>query len=71
MPHQSGESDTDETVPASADTFLLYLDPSGTVVANPSRVTLTGLPDLAAHRLRMRPVRICGRPRLTVRMCAC
>ena len=48
MPQPSGESDTDETVPASADTFLLYLDSTGKVVANPSRVALVGVPDTAA-----------------------
>ena len=47
-PSRRAESDTDETVPASADTFLLYLDPSGKVVANPSRVALVGVPDTAA-----------------------
>ncbi len=31
-----------------ADTFVLYLDPQGTVVANPSGVSFGGLPDLAA-----------------------
>lgn len=48
LPHGGGESDADETVPAAADTFLLYLDASGTLVANPSRVPLAGLPDVAA-----------------------
>ena len=35
-------------VPAASDTFLFYLDPGGTVVADPSRVALAGLPDQAA-----------------------
>ena len=48
MPHDSGESDTDESVPASADTFLLYLGPDGQLIANPSRVALAGLPDVNA-----------------------
>ncbi len=44
-----GESgDTAEHAPAAADTFFLVLDPGGTVVADPSRVTVSGLPDLAA-----------------------
>jgi two-component system sensor histidine kinase CiaH len=48
MPRSSGESDTDESVPASADTFLLYLGTDGQLIANPSRVALAGLPDVAA-----------------------
>jgi signal transduction histidine kinase len=48
LPHGGGEAETDETVPASADTFLLYLDATGQLVANPSRVLLVGLPDKAA-----------------------
>ncbi|HEY6058646.1 MAG TPA: HAMP domain-containing sensor histidine kinase [Candidatus Limnocylindrales bacterium] len=41
-------TESDESVPAAADTFLLVVDPNGTVVSNPSRVPLTGLPDRAA-----------------------
>ncbi len=48
-PIPQGGADREDT-PASSDTFLLYLDPSGVVVANPSRVPLTGLPDAAATR---------------------
>ena len=48
IPQSSAESDSDETVPASADTFLLYLGPSGELVSNPSRVALAGLPDTTA-----------------------
>ena len=48
MPQSSGESDADESVPASADTFLLYLGTDGQLIANPSRVALAGLPDVAA-----------------------
>lgn len=44
MPSESGD-EADETAPAAADTFVLYLDPTGREVANPSRVALTGLPD--------------------------
>ena len=46
LPHDVSESD--ETAPASADTFVLYLDPKGVVTANPSHIGLTGLPDRAA-----------------------
>jgi len=48
LPPAQEESDADETAPASADTFLLYLDGTGKLVANPRRVALTGLPDAAA-----------------------
>lgn len=34
--------------PAGSDTFVLFLDGTGRVVGNPSRVTLGGLPDAAA-----------------------
>jgi len=45
----SGEgSEVDDVEPASADTFVLYLDASGGVVANPSRIKLVGLPVAAA-----------------------
>jgi len=47
-PQASTESDADESVPAAADTFLLYLDGKGTLVSNPSRIALSGLPDRAA-----------------------
>ncbi|MGZ8501556.1 MAG: hypothetical protein ACXWW6_01760, partial [Candidatus Limnocylindrales bacterium] len=48
LPHASEETDGDETVPASSDTFLLYLDAAGTMLADPSRVALAGLPDTSA-----------------------
>ncbi len=48
LPQGDSQNDGDETVPAAADTFILYLDPTGAVVDNPSRVVLTGLPDAAA-----------------------
>ncbi len=44
LPSDSGD-ETDESAPAAADTFVLYLDPTGKEVANPSRVALAGLPD--------------------------
>jgi signal transduction histidine kinase len=37
-----------EDAPAASQTFVLYLDASGTVVANPSGITLPDLPDPAA-----------------------
>jgi signal transduction histidine kinase len=43
-----GNGESDEAVPAAADTFLLVLDPAGAVVSNPSRIPLIGLPDRAA-----------------------
>ncbi len=49
VPSQSsGEGETEDVQPASADTFVLYLDRSGAVVADPSRIQLIGLPDAAA-----------------------
>ncbi len=48
LPQAQGETDGDDTAPASADTFLLYLDPSGKSLANPSRVALRGLPNASA-----------------------
>ena len=48
LPQANEESDRDETVPASADTFLLYLDATGKLLTNPSRKALAGLPDTSA-----------------------
>ncbi len=48
LPQAQEETESDESVPASADTFLLYLDANGTLIADPSRVALTGLPDATA-----------------------
>jgi two-component system sensor histidine kinase CiaH len=48
LPAPSEENEAEETSPASADTFLLYLDAKGNEIANPSRVVLPGLPDKAA-----------------------
>lgn len=44
--HESGESD--EAVLAASDTFLLVVDANGALVANPSNVSLAGLPDRSA-----------------------
>lgn len=43
VPHES-----EEMAPAASDTFLLYLDGSGRLVADPSLVGLPGLPDAEA-----------------------
>ncbi len=48
LPQAQEASDADESVPASADTFLLFLDATGRVLADPSRIALTGLPDQTA-----------------------
>lgn len=45
---QASDGESDESVPAASDTFLLVLDRSGAVVSNPSRIRLVGLPDRAA-----------------------
>jgi two-component system, OmpR family, sensor histidine kinase CiaH len=45
----SGETgEADEVIPAAADTFVLYLDGTGALVSNPSRVRLDSLPDASA-----------------------
>lgn len=44
LPAEQEVGDTEEVAPRSADTFVLYLDPQGRVVANPSLVALPGLP---------------------------
>jgi len=48
LPQAQESAESEETAPASADTFLLYLDAGGTEIVNPSRVALTGLPIAAA-----------------------
>jgi signal transduction histidine kinase len=48
LPKPLDQQESIEVVPAASDTFLFYLDPGGTVVADPSRVALAGLPDQAA-----------------------
>jgi signal transduction histidine kinase len=44
LPATQELSDSEEVAPGSSDTFLLYLDVTGGIVADPSRVTLPGLP---------------------------
>ena len=46
--HPAGEGSEETEVPAEADTFVLYLDAAGAVIANPSRVPLDGLPSEGA-----------------------
>ena len=48
LPQAPEAPDADDGVPASADTFLLYLGADGQVVDDPSRIALAGLPDPAA-----------------------
>lgn len=48
LPQSQETGESDDVSPASADTFLLYLDATGTEIANPSRVAVAGLPDAAA-----------------------
>ena len=48
LPQANQETDGDETVAASSDTVLLYLDANGKLVANPSRKAHSGLPDTSA-----------------------
>jgi len=44
LPATQELSDSEEVAPGSSDTFLLYLDPAGKLIADPSRVILPGLP---------------------------
>ena len=48
LPNADESGEHDEAILASSDTFLLVLDPSGSVVSNPSGVKVEGLPDQAA-----------------------
>ncbi len=48
LPSSGEGSDSEESSPAAAQTFELYLAPDGTLVANPLQIRLTGLPDRAA-----------------------
>lgn len=57
------QQSTDEQPPAAADTIVLYLDPAGKLVADPSHVGLSNLPDLAA----VAAARSTGRDLRTVR----
>ena len=48
LPTERESEDTEDVIPAGSDTFLLVLDATGAIVSNPSRVSLTGLPDTVA-----------------------
>lgn len=48
LPAASEQPETDEAPAGQSDTFVLDVAPDGKVVANPSRVALTGLPVVAA-----------------------
>ena len=48
LPSDGESADSDETVLAASDTFLLVLDPNGDRVSNTPRISLPGLPDEAA-----------------------
>jgi len=48
LPQSDGSDELSEITPAVADTVLYYLAPDGTLVADPSRAVLPGLPDQAA-----------------------
>ena len=48
-PESTGEpAEVDDVVPQAADTFVVYLDAAGAVVASPSRIGLDAIPDQAA-----------------------
>jgi signal transduction histidine kinase len=48
LPATQELSDSEEVAPGSSDTFVLYLDANGGLVADPSRVKLQGLPVVGA-----------------------
>ena len=48
LPEPAGDHESDEQVPAAADTFILVVDPSGSVVENRSGIGLAGLPAATA-----------------------
>ncbi|HEY5629927.1 MAG TPA: HAMP domain-containing sensor histidine kinase [Candidatus Limnocylindrales bacterium] len=50
QPAESGGEggEVDDVSPSSADTFVLYLDASGAVISDPSRIRLVDLPNAAA-----------------------
>jgi len=62
------EAETDEGLPASADTFILVLDRKGSVVSNPSRIQLVGLPATAALPATGEDLRTVNADRLSVRL---
>lgn len=61
LPTTGGDEGT-RRLPESSDTFFLVLDPSGTLVSNPSSVPRQGLPDLGA----VAAARVTGRDLRTV-----
>ena len=67
LPHRN-ESENDESLPASADTFLLVLDSDGAVVSNPSRIRLVGLPVTAALARTGEDLRTVSADALSVRL---
>ncbi len=48
LPVAQESDESAEVAPASADTFVLYVSPTGEIVSDPSRVALPGLPVAAA-----------------------
>ena len=58
----AGGDEGDERPPGASDTFFLILDPTGSLVSNPSSVSHQGLPDLAA----IATARVTGRDIRTV-----
>ena len=65
---RASDGETDEGLPAAADTFLLVLDPGGSVVSNPSRIRLVGLPATAALRPTGEDLRTVNADGLSVRL---
>ncbi|HEX7951049.1 MAG TPA: HAMP domain-containing sensor histidine kinase [Candidatus Limnocylindrales bacterium] len=65
---RASKGDSDEGLPAAADTFLLVLDQGGSVVSNPSRVRHVGLPVTGALRPNGEDLRTVVADGLSVRL---
>jgi signal transduction histidine kinase len=55
LPHEGGSNETDEVPPGSSDTFVLVLDPTGRILADPTGAKLKGLPVLDGIALPAQP----------------
>jgi signal transduction histidine kinase len=64
----ASEGETDEGLPAAADTFILVLDRQGSVVSNPSRIRLLGLPATTALPATGEDLRTVNADGLSVRL---
>ena len=65
---RASEGESDESLPAAADTFLLVLDRHGSVVSNPSRIRLVGLPVTVALPVASEDLRSVNADGLSMRL---